>query len=214
MTPNLNLRRRLEGALLALALLAAACGGASAPTAAAPSPGDGGGPSATTPPSVAEPTPVPGTTGDPGSGTGGGQGGGSEPGNPGTGGPIVDPGPDGNLPANPDPTIVTPTAGLTGVHDVPAANLEAAVNGRNVAARVAWWSGVEPCTALAGITVTRDGSTFLLTIREGSAAAPDQMCIEIAVYKGAVVDLGELEPGTYTITAYGDAAPVEVTVAG
>ncbi|HEY5436906.1 MAG TPA: hypothetical protein VIK13_16890, partial [Candidatus Limnocylindrales bacterium] len=138
----------------------------------------------------------------------------SAPGNPGASGPLIDPGPDGSLPAKPDPTIVTPTAGLTGVHEVRATNLEAAVNGRDVAARVEWWSGVEPCTALAGITVDRDGSTFLLTIREGSAAAPDQMCIEIAMYKGAVVKLGELEPGTYTITAFGEAAPIEVTVAG
>ena len=206
MTPNITLPRRLAGAFLALALVTAACGASTAPATVSPTID----PSGTTPPSVAEPTPVPGTTGDPS----GSQGGGSVPGNPGTGGPIVDPGPNGNLPVNPDPTMVTPTAGLTGIHDVPAVNLDAAVNGRDVAARVEWWSGVEPCTALAGITVVRDGSTFLLTIREGSAAAPDQMCIEIAVYKGAVVDLGDLEPGTYTITAFGDAAPVEVTVAG
>ena len=206
MTPNITLSRPLAGALLALALVTAACASPAAPATLGPSVDPG----ATTPSPVMEPTPVPGSTGDPG----GGQGGGSEPGNPGTGGPIVDPGPNGNRPVNPDPTMVTPTAGLTGIHDVPAVNLEAAVNGRDVAARVEWWSGVEPCTALAGINVSRDGSTFLLTIREGSAAAPDQMCIEIAVYKGAVVDLGDLEPGTYTITAFGDAAPVEVTVAG
>jgi hypothetical protein len=210
MMPNTALPRWLAGAVLALALVTAACGASIAPATNGPSSGPSSGPSAPTPPSVAEPTPVPGATGDPG----GGQGGGSEPGNPGTGGPIVDPDPDGSLPVNPDPTIVTPTGGLTGIHDVPAVNLEAAVNGRDVAARVEWWSGVEPCTALAGINVTRDGSTFLLTIREGSAAAPDQMCIEIAVYKGAVVGLGDLEPGTYTITAFGDAAPVEVTIAG
>lgn len=217
MTPKITLHRRVAGTLLALALLTAACGGASAPAtapAASSSPGPGGGGSLPTPPSGVEPTPVPGTSGDPGGGQGGGQGGGSEPANPVGSGPLIDPGPDGSLPANPDPTIVTPTAGLTGVHEVRASNLEAAVNGRDVAARVEWWSGVEPCTALAGITVAQDGSTFLLTIQEGSAAAPDQMCIEIAVYKGAVVDLGDLEPGMYTITAFGDAAPIEVTVAG
>ena len=106
---------------------------------------------------------------------------------------------------------MTPTAGLTGIHAVQAADLEATVNGRDVAVRVAWWSGVAPCSALAGITVTRDGSTFLLTVNEGSAAGPDQACIDIAMYKAAVVDLGELEPGTYTIRAFGDAPPVEVT---
>ena len=111
-------------------------------------------------------------------------------------------------------TIVTPTAGLTGVHAVQAAKLEATVNGRDVAARVAWWSGVEPCNALAGIAVSRDGNAFLLTVNEGSAAAPDTMCIEIAMYKAAIVDLRELEPGTYTIKAFGDVPPIEVTVAG
>ena len=78
--------------------------------------------------------------------------------------------------------------------------------------RVAWWSGVEPCSVLAGVDVARDGDTFTLTVREGSAAAPDTMCIEIAQYKATIVDLGELDPGTYTISAFGDAAPVTVTV--
>ena len=210
MTPNITLRRPLVGALVALALIATACGGASAPSTAPATLAPTTDPSGMPPPSVAEPTPVPGTTGD----TGPGQGGGSVPGNPGSGGPIVYPGPDGSLPPVPDPTIVTPTAGLTGVHAVQAAKLEATVNGRDVAARVAWWSGVEPCNALAGIAVSRDGNAFLLTVNEGSAAAPDTMCIEIAMYKAAIVDLGELEPGTYTITAFGEAAPIEVTVAG
>ncbi len=211
MTPMTTLPHRLAGALLALALVSAACGGASAPTTAPPSPGRGGGASVTPAPSVAEPTPVPGTSGDPGVG----QGGGSEPGNPGAGVPVpIDPGTGGGVPAVPAPTMVTPVTGLTGVHPVAAAKLEAAVNGRNVAVRVAWWSGVEPCNALAGITVARDGNKYLLTVNEGSAAPPDRVCIEIAMYKAAVVDLGELDPGTYTINAFGDAPPVEVTVAG
>ena len=133
-----------------------------------------------------------GSDGDPGTGAGG------DPG-------VVDPG-------EPEPTIVTPGTGLTGVHPVAAAALDTALNGRDVAVRVAWWSGVEPCTVLAGVDVVRDGDTFTLTVREGSAAAPDTACIEIAQYKATIVDLGELEPGTYTITAFGDAAPVTVTV--
>jgi hypothetical protein len=225
--PGMTLRtvpsRSVAGALLALALVTAACGGSSAPASPPGSPpgsaSPSGDPGATTPPSITEPTPVPGSTMDPGADPGAGQGGdssgGSVPGNPGVGGPLpVDPGAGGGVPVDPQPTIVTPTVGVTGVHAVPAAKLEAAANGRDVAVRIAWWSGVEPCNALAGITVSRDGDTFLLTVNEGSAAAPDTMCIEIAKYKAAVVDLGELEPGTYTIAAFGDAAPVEVTVAG
>ena len=61
--------------------------------------------------------------------------------------------------------------------------------------RVDWFSGVEPCSVLAGVDVVRDGNTFKLTVNEGSAAAPDTACIDIAMYKGTIVDLGELEPG-------------------
>ncbi len=169
----------------------------------------------TSTPAVVEPTPVPGDTGAPDRSAGASQPGGTSSGNPGDGGLLpVDPGPGGGVPADPQPTMVTPTTGLTGIHEVPAARLEANVDGRDVAVRVSWWSGVEPCNALAGITVARDGSTFVLTVNEGSAAAPGMMCIELAVYKAAGVDLGDLEPGTYTITAFGDPAPVEVTVAG
>jgi hypothetical protein len=213
MTPNASPVRPLAGALLALAFLTAACGSSSVPASREATAIPSTGPGVTVTPAVAEPTPVPGGSGGPGTG-GGAAGSGAIPGNPGSSGPIVYPGPDGNLPPAPDPTIVTPTTGLTGVHAVQAADLEAAVNGRDVTVRVAWWSGVAPCSALAGITVTRDGSTFLLTVNEGSAAAPDQVCIDIAMYKAGVVDLGELEPGTYTIKALGDAPPVEVTVAG
>lgn len=175
---TINPRSFLAGALLALALVTAACG-ASTPTVS-PDPG----------------------------------GGGVAPGNPGGGAVPVDPGPGGADPGNPEPTIVVPVPGVTGIHDATVARLDAAVNGRSVAVRVSWWSGVEPCYALAGVDVVSDGRTITLSVREGSAAGPDTMCIEIAVYKATIVDLGELEPGTWTIRAAGDAAPVEVTIAG
>ena len=39
------------------------------------------------------------------------------------------------------------------------------------------------------------------------------MCIEIAVLKATIVDLGDLEPGTYRITApTGDAPALAVTI--
>ena len=123
-----------------------------------------------------------------------------DPGDPG----IVDPGMG-------EPQIVSPVPGLVDIRDVGASALTAAVNGRQVTVRVAWTSGVEPCYALAGVDVVRDGDAFTLTVREGSAD-PGAACIEIAVFKATDVDLGELEPGTYTISAFGDAAPIEVTV--
>ena len=189
-------------ALVAVAVLVAGCA-ANAPAATRqPTP------SASAAPAEPAPTPVPGST-DGGTGSDDPvSGGGSDPNTgTGTGGDpgIVDPG-------EPEPTIVTPAAGLAGVHPVGAAKLDTAINGRDLAVRVSWWSGVAPCNVLAGVDVARDGNTFTLTVREGSAAAPDTACIEIAQYKATIVDLGELEPGTYTITANGDAAPVTVTI--
>jgi hypothetical protein len=189
--------------LVAVAVLSAGCAAAS--TTASPAPAPVASPAASAP----APTPVPGSTDSPapspddpvsggGSDPNAGTGSGGDPG-------IVDPG-------EPEPTIVAPGAGLTGVHPVGAAKLETAINGRDLAVRVSWWSGVAPCNVLAGVDVARDGTTFTLTVREGSAAAPDTACIEIAQYKATIVDLGELEPGSYTITAFGDAAPVTVTI--
>ena len=186
-------------AALGLALLLAACGGAAPSSSPSPTP-------VPSLPVAPDPTAVPGASDGAGSGGGGsdpGQGGGTLPGDPGAGA-----GDDG--PATP----VQPVAGAVGVHDVVAAGLQAAVDGRRVTVELRWWSGVEPCYVLAGVDVVRDGSTFTLTILEGSAAGPDVACIEMAMLKSTIVDLGELEPGTYTIRAFGDAAPVEVTVAG
>ena len=107
---------------------------------------------------------------------------------------------------------MTPGVGLTSVHPVGATKLETTINGRDLSVRVDWFSGVEPCNVLAGVDVARDGSTFKLTVSEGSAAAPDTACIDIAMYKATIVDLGELDPGTYTVTAFGEAPPVTVTI--
>jgi hypothetical protein len=139
-------------------------------------------------------------------------GGGSQP-DPGGGGPIpVDPGSGGGG-VDPQPTLVAPVAGLLDVHPVSAVELVPSVVGHRVSVRVAWWSGVEPCNVLAGVDVARDGDTFRLTVAEG-AARRDVACPEIAVYKATVVDLGELPPGDYTISARGEAAPVAVIVPG
>lgn len=202
----------LPVALLALSLAVAACGGAAtAPTPGSDgSPGPGTGSPAVSPPA---PTPVPGTSGEPGTGAkdpaGGGTG--SQPGT-GVDEPVaVDPGVV--EPGAEEPTMVVPVAGLRNIRDVAASRLDASVRGREVAVRVSWWSGVEPCASLAGVAVARDGNTIELTVKEG-ATQDDVACIEIAVYKATVVELGELEPGSYTIRAFGDAAPIEVVVAG
>lgn len=183
----------------ALALVLVACGGAAA-TAPAP-PADPG----------PTPTPVPVPTqpgrdpiGDPG-------GVGTQPGN--GGGGIVNPFPDPGVVQPGEPVLVQPVAGARMIRDANASELRAAVSGRRVAVQVAWWGGVEPCDVLAGVDVVRDGTTIRLTVKAGSGPnAGDVACIEIAVLKATVVDLGELEPGTYTITAKGDAPAITVVV--
>ncbi|MEI7745636.1 MAG: hypothetical protein WCK58_18010, partial [Chloroflexota bacterium] len=114
---------------------------------------------------------------------------------------------------NPEPTLVAPVKIVADAHPVQAAALEATVTGRQVSVKLAWWSGVEPCNVLAGIAIDRSGTAITLTVNEG-AAQMGVMCIEIAIYKATIIDLGELDPGTYTISATGLTAPVEVTIAG
>jgi hypothetical protein len=165
-------------AAVGLSLLLAACAGAPGAT-----------PSTAPPqavPSGAEPTPVPVPSGGAG-------GGGSQPGQ-GGGAVPVDPAPGGG--DGGQPTAVEPVAGAVGIHDVAATGLRASVDGQRITAEVRWWSGVEPCNVLAGVDVVRDGTSFVLTIREGTAAGPDTVCIDIAMLKSTTVDLGELEPGS------------------
>jgi hypothetical protein len=122
------------------------------------------------------------------------------PGDPGIGGL-----PDGR------PTIVIPKPGRLDVHPVGATKLEAQVDGRRVHVTVSWWSGVEPCSALDSVALMRDGANIAIELREGA----DQLgvaCSQIAMLKATVVDLGELSPGTYVVSAGGDAAPIRITV--
>lgn len=205
--------RRAAGALL-LSLLLAACtaGGPADSGGSGSATGSPAGPSPTAP-SSPTPVPMPSSPGSPGAGDGG-AGGGSQP-NPGSSGLVhINPGNPVSPPAvHPEPTLVEPVAGLLGVHPVGAVALLPTVDGRHVTVQIAWWSGVEPCNVLAGVDTARQGRTITLTVREG-AARLDVACIEIAVYKATVVDLGELAPGAYTIAAHGEATPVSITVAG
>jgi hypothetical protein len=102
--------------------------------------------------------------------------------------------------------------GQLGVHPVNADSLEAAIDGRQVTLRISWTSGIEPCYVLDSIVVERSENAFAITLREGHAPG-DNICIQIAKFKFALVDLGELDPGTYTISdATGGAAPIQVVV--
>lgn len=124
--------------------------------------------------------------------------------------PAGDPGLGGNPGAGGELTI--PQPGQLDVHPVPAESLEAATDGRRVTIRISWTSGIEPCYVLDSILVDQGDMAFALTIREGHAPG-DNICIEIAKSKFALVDLGELAPGTYTISdAMVGAAPIEVIV--
>jgi hypothetical protein len=178
---------------LALALFVAACS-----SGAAPLPTDGA--SATSQP--------PASTGGGGSGGSAGSGlpdkpVGTVPGDPGGGGNVVDPG---------KPTLVLPHPGQRDVHPVAIEDLSARVEGRRVIVNASWWSGVEPCYVLDSTAVKIDGKSITVSVREGSSAR-DVACIEIAMHKVTVIDLGELEPGAYAIAAdKGDAEPIEITV--
>ncbi len=183
------------------ALLLAACSAAPVPTSPTqPSPTDPNAPIGT----------EPGGGGSGGS-SGGGSGGGSG-GAPGSGITIPDfPPPGGGGQPGENPTIVVPKPGRLNVHPVGASRIEARVDARRVLVRVSWWSGVEPCYVLDSVLVERTGMNVTITIREG-ADRLDVACIEIAMLKATIVDLGELEPGTYTVSAGGEAAPIQVTV--
>jgi hypothetical protein len=178
-------RSALVTVLLVSAL--AGCAGASAP-GASPS-----GATPTNPP----PTDVPGgndgsVTPDPGVIGGGGV----DPGGPGAG----------------QPRVVVPRPGTINPQPVSIETLEAQIDGRRVVILATWWSGVEPCYQLDTVGVKQDGNAFTVALTEGSGQA-DVMCIEIAEQHATAIDLGELEPGTYTVEAQaGTAQPISFTV--
>jgi hypothetical protein len=186
----MNTRHKFPGALIAgitLTILVAACSsGASLPSAG-------------------------GATDPPGSSAAGGGATGAAPHDdptsvpavPGGGGNVIDPG---------KPTLVLPRPGQLDPRPVAIEHLSARVDGRRVVVTATWWSGVEPCYVLDSTAVKVDGKKITLSVHEGSSAR-DVACIEIAMHKVTVIDLGDLEPGRYTIVVdKGDAEPIEVTV--
>jgi hypothetical protein len=168
---------------LAIAVLVAACSGAAAP------------------PSIVQPSATPPTLSDPIS---------TSPDQP--GGIVVPPG-GGALPgpgSGGDPEV--PKPGQLDIHPVAMTTLTASVSGHHVVIRADWVSGVEPCSTLDSILVATGPGTFSITIREGHGAE-QVMCIDIAKFKHALIDLGDLAPGTYSVTdSQSGATPIQVVV--
>lgn len=119
------------------------------------------------------------------------------------GGPVV----------NPSPSFVSPVPGLANVHDVHASGVTARAEGSHIIATVTWWSGPPPCTALSEVAVTRSGSAFTLTVREG-AQQLGVACPALAMAKATTVDLGPVAPGAYTVGATGVTTTARVVVNG
>ncbi len=181
--------RRLAG-LLAIAALVAAC---SSSAAASISPTDPG--TATPAPSAADgaspaPSAADGASPAP-SATDGIIPGPDEPVSGIPGKPHIDPGPGGA-------TLVTPKPGQLDIHPVGLDSIAASVDGRHVVLTAFWWSGVEPCNTLDTIVVAQGAGTFTITLREGHGPG-EVACIDLAQLKAAHIDLGDLEPGTYTV---------------
>ena len=125
-----------------------------------------------------------------------------------------DPGADN--PGNPGPVgggdLVVPKPGQLDVHPIAADAFAAQVDGRHVILTITYTSGVEPCSILDTIVVQRGEGSFGITLRQGHGPG-DQVCIMIARIMKTQVDLGELDPGTYTITdTMQGADPIQVVV--
>ena len=195
--------RRALALALPLTLIIAACSAAAAPT-----------PSPAAPSPRTTPTAVPGEGGSGGGGgSGGNTGGGSQPGDPGDG--IVFPLPPvpGDDPLLGDATVVVPKAGTLNPHPINVQLVRATVQDGHVIVEARWYSGVEDCypTDSVKVDIDEDAKTIKVSVLEGSAAG-DAICIEIAVLKATAVDLGALATGTWTISAEGDAKPIELEV--
>jgi hypothetical protein len=197
--PSLRPTVRLLPVTIAVLVLAAACnafGGA-----------DGAGP--TTPAS-----PPAGSTGgvatDPTDGAGGGVAG-----NPGSGNASDLPLPVDPTPVDPgagQPALVVPEPGRQNPHPVAPTLLQASVDGRRVLVKISWYGGVAPCSVLDSVRVDKGAGTIALTVIEGSSDLI-AICPALAMLKATIVDLGELEPGAWTISAPGsDAAPIQLTI--
>jgi hypothetical protein len=195
-------RLLLVGLVAVLAVSLTACAGGAASLA----PGESETPSAAAPATDAPPA-----SRDPD---------GTDDGEPSDPGEVVTSPPDagnGNFPPGGpggpgQPEFVQPQPGQQMVRPVGITELIARVSGNRVELNAKWSSGVEPCSVLDSIEVAREGTTFTISLFEGTSD-PDAMCIAVAVEKVTLVDLGELASGTYTVRAsMGDAPDITVEV--
>ena len=123
----------------------------------------------------------------------------------GTGG---EPSPDPGFGAKP----VVPKPGQLDVHQVPADSLAARADGNTVVVNPIWTSGVEPCTILDHVEVTKGDGTISIALFEGRGPE-DVVCIAIAEQHTTEVEIPDVAAGTWTIVdAGGNAPPIEVTV--
>jgi hypothetical protein len=107
---------------------------------------------------------------------------------------------------------VVPRPGQIDVHPIAADSLAAQVDGRHVVLTITYTSGVEPCSVLDTIVVERGQGSFVVTLRQGHGPG-NQVCIMIAMVMKTQVDLGDLDPGAYTVSdAMRGAAPIQVVV--
>jgi hypothetical protein len=87
-----------------------------------------------------------------------------------------------------EPTITEPTPGMANVRPRPFDS--ATVGDDGVTVTIDFVSGVEPCSVLDHIDVDETDDTVTITLFEGNdPTAGDVACIEIGVYKRAVITL-------------------------
>ena len=107
---------------------------------------------------------------------------------------------------------VVPKPGQLDVHQVPADSLTARVDGNTVVVNPVWTSGVEPCTILDHVEVTKGDGTITIALFEGRGPE-DVVCIAIAEEHTTEIEIPDVAAGTWRIVDAGDnAPPVEVTV--
>jgi hypothetical protein len=115
-------------------------------------------------------------------------------------------------PGTGSPRVVTPKPGQLGVHPIAAERLAATVQDGRVVVEVTYATGVEPCYVLDSIHVQPGDHSFAITLRQGHGPGV-AVCIQLAEIVRSLVDLGDLQPGAYTISdTQNGAAPISVTV--